>query len=326
MHKKIAVVGAGIIGLSSALKILQEHKNIKLFIYYEKSSPNTTGDVSGGWCFASKVKGNENDAKRWFQNTLKHWERLNKTFSSSETGVCPISGFVFEPEEWSLGVCGKYMNEIGPDEKEAFLVLDEEQKSKKIYRYNTWSCNCLTYLPWLTNQIKNLGGVFIQRQISSLKDLLDHDVVVNCTGLGARELVPDTKVYPVKGQVYTVRAPWIKHFYDFADNLYVLPKVDSVIVGGTRFENDHTSEPDPVESKRMWEECCKRVPSLKTAEILQERVGYRPTRDPVRLEIDSSENIVHCYGHGGAGVTLSWGCAEDVSKLVTQLLLNKSNL
>lgn len=44
MHKKIAVVGAGIIGLSSALKILQEHKNIKLFIYYEKSSPNTTGE------------------------------------------------------------------------------------------------------------------------------------------------------------------------------------------------------------------------------------------------------------------------------------------
>jgi D-amino-acid oxidase len=47
------------------------------------------------------------------------------------------------------------------------------------------------------------------------------------------------------------------------------------------------------------------------------RVGLRPVRPAVRLEREG--RVIHCYGQGGAGVTLSWGCAEEVRELVAQL-------
>jgi D-amino-acid oxidase len=55
------------------------------------------------------------------------------------------------------------------------------------------------------------------------------------------------------------------------------------------------------------------VPELRDARVLRHKVGLRPARPAVRLERDG--DVVHCYGHGGAGVTLSWGCAEDVAAL-----------
>jgi D-amino-acid oxidase len=54
---------------------------------------------------------------------------------------------------------------------------------------------------------------------------------------------------------------------------------------------------------------------------LGHRVGLRPARPGDRLELDAigGTAVVHNYGHGGAGVTLSWGCAEAVRDLVAQL-------
>ena len=52
--------------------------------------------------------------------------------------------------------------------------------------------------------------------------------------------------------------------------------------------------------------------------MLGHRVGLRPARRTVRLEAVPGETgtVVHCYGHGGSGVTLAWGCADDVLALV----------
>jgi D-amino-acid oxidase len=67
------------------------------------------------------------------------------------------------------------------------------------------------------------------------------------------------------------------------------------------------------------------VPALRSAEVLGHRVGLRPARPSVRLESvphadGSPGGVVHCYGHGGAGVTLAWGCADDVVTLVREAL------
>jgi D-amino-acid oxidase len=59
------------------------------------------------------------------------------------------------------------------------------------------------------------------------------------------------------------------------------------------------------------------VPALRQARVLRHKVGLRPVRPAVRLE--RVGDVVHCYGHGGAGITLSWGCADEVLARVDEL-------
>ena len=63
------------------------------------------------------------------------------------------------------------------------------------------------------------------------------------------------------------------------------------------------------------------VPALRGAKIEATWAGLRPVRNPLRCEVESvgGTQVVHNYGHGGAGVTASWGCAEYVVSLVEGL-------
>jgi D-amino-acid oxidase len=80
--------------------------------------------------------------------------------------------------------------------------------------------------------------------------------------------------------------------------------------------------PDPATAAAVLERCATLVPALRAARVLEHRVGLRPTRPAVRLEaglLDDGRPVVHDYGHGGAGVTLSHGCAAEVVELVSRL-------
>jgi D-amino-acid oxidase len=71
----------------------------------------------------------------------------------------------------------------------------------------------------------------------------------------------------------------------------------------------------------ILERAVELVPELAGAAVLGHKVGLRPARPEVRLEVEQRDDtrVVHCYGHGGAGVTLSWGCADEVARLVGEL-------
>ena len=326
---RIAVIGGGVIGLSTAYKLLSENSNIELSVFSDKSSPDTTGDVAAGWIYTSKIKGSEKETKRWFDETCKHLSSLYKSYDSLETGITPISGFLFDAPDADLEVCGELAREATNAECEMFLSFDWTKKYRSVHLMTTWSCKCMFYLPWLTQKIKDLGGKVIKEHIKSFSDLPDFDIIINCTGLGAQSLASDDQIYPIKGQVFCVEAPWIKHFYCLSKCLYVLPRLNDVIVGGTRDKNNYDTNPDDKESKRIWEQCCEVFPSLQNAKILSEKAGLRPTREPVRLEMVSgvkpNQHIIHNYGHGASGITLHWGCANDVNKLVQSLIASKKN-
>lgn len=321
--RRVAVVGAGVIGLSTAYKILQENKNVNVTVFYDKSSPDTTGDVSAGWVCPFTWFGDEADIRRWYRTTFDYLSELFKEKESLEIGVAPITGFIMDPDEATLRILEGDLRLATEADKKSFLPWKETDRT--VYWYTTWTCHCPNYLPWLTKKIVALSGQFEKKEIVSFSQLSDFDIVVNCSGLGARKLVPDNKVYPVKGQVFTVEAPWIKHFYDVNHNTYILPRLHDVILGGTHRSNDFSEGLDPKESRRIFEECCKFVPSLRNAKIISENYGYRPARNPIRLEVEKKRNnggqyIVHNYGHAGSGVTLHWGCAIDASNLVKNLL------
>jgi D-amino-acid oxidase len=150
-------------------------------------------------------------------------------------------------------------------------------------------------------------------------------VIVNCTGAGARDFVPDPAVTPVRGQVVVAENPGLTEFFigtpDETHELrYVVPHAGRVVLGGTEIEGDWSLDPRPATAQRILADCAVIDPRLATARILEHRVGLRPVRPEVRLEAGAADGggrlLVHNYGHGGSGVTLSWGCAREVARLV----------
>jgi D-amino-acid oxidase len=185
-----------------------------------------------------------------------------------------------------------------------------------------------TYLRWLSGCLEALGATVTRRWLSALPTPAEGSVVVNCTGLGARGLTQDASVYPIRGQIVRLQRPaglrnWLVDDSDAPDRpLYVVPRGREVVVGGTAEPGRYDRRPDPVTAQEMLARASALVPELAGATVLAHRVGLRPARPRVRLERSPSGTatgaVVHCYGHGGAGVTLSWGCAEDVATLVDQ--------
>ncbi len=146
-------------------------------------------------------------------------------------------------------------------------------------------------------------------------------LVVDATGVSARAMAGDPSVHPVRGQVVVVENPGLTEWWcdeDEADGpLYALPRGDHVVVGGTADDGElgHHARSgcgatDPGAGTRRSSRGSRR------AAVLRHRVGLRPARPQVRLETvvepEAGRAVVHCYGHGGAGITLSWGCADDV--------------
>ncbi len=100
---------------------------------------------------------------------------------------------------------------------------------------------------------------------------------------------------------------------------YILPQPGGLILGGTAEEDDWSLTPDPRTAAAIVARCAAVRPEIAGARVLQHRVGLRPARDTVRLErevLPGGGTVVHNYGHGGAGVTVAWGCARRAAGLV----------
>jgi D-amino-acid oxidase len=141
--------------------------------------------------------------------------------------------------------------------------------------------------------------------------------VINCAGIGARELVQDADLEPHRGQVAIVpRIDGLSAVIVCDDEplMYAIPRTNDCVFGGTNEVSDNLTA-DPATTSRIVAEC-SRVLDIDKPPVLAERVGLRPfRRSGLRLEHDQLRNgrsVIHNYGHGGAGFTLSWGCAEEV--------------
>ncbi|MDT8914052.1 FAD-dependent oxidoreductase [Amycolatopsis sp. PS_44_ISF1] len=175
------------------------------------------------------------------------------------------------------------------------------------------------YLGWLAEQVAALGVRTEYAGVASLASLAegDADVVVNAAGLAGGTLAGDDALVPVRGQVVHLADPGLTSWTvaEEDDELtYVFPHGRHVVCGGTEEIGRGDLDPDPAAASAIVRRCRALVPELAEAPVLGTRVGLRPGRPSVRLE--RVGNVVHDYGHGGAGVTLAWGCAEDVVGLL----------
>jgi D-amino-acid oxidase len=177
------------------------------------------------------------------------------------------------------------------------------------------------YLPWLLAACDDEGVQVVGGRVTSLAEVRG-EVVVLAAGLSSGPLVDDDTGYTVQGQVVRLADPglsgWLLDEENPAGLTYVIPRGTDVVCGGTAVEGATGTEPDPDVELAVLRRVRALVPELADSPVMSRAVGLRPGRPTVRLErlVRDGREVITCYGHGGAGVTLSWGCAGHVARLV----------
>ncbi|GAB2923379.1 FAD-dependent oxidoreductase [Micromonospora polyrhachis] len=305
------VVGAGVAGLTAAIRLAEAGFSVR--VRAERPPLETTSATAGASWGPYMVS--DPRVLHWSEQTRLTLEKLAADASS---GVRLVRGleaapYPMDPPQWALGV--------GDFE----LCRADELPPRYVsgWRYTIPLVEMPRYLAYLTRRLAALGVVVEIGAINSLREVAGSaGLLVNCTGLGSRFLVPDDEVYPTRGQLVVVDNPGVETFFqDNAENedlTYFLPHGDHVVLGGCALRRSDSLEPDRASAIAIVERCAEVEPRFRNATIRKILVGLRPSRPRVRVERDSVSGVpvIHNYGHGGAGLTLSWGCADEVVTLV----------
>lgn len=303
---RVIVVGAGVVGLSCAVRLLEAGHRVDLVA---RDLPLETTSMTA--------------AALWYPHRALPADRV---LAWSRTAYDVFGGLAADEATGVRMLTGtQVLREPGQEPwwREAVPSVDRETSLPPGYA-DGWTLSVpvidmTRYLPWLQARVELLGGTVTRLNLAWLPQVEPGgvEVVVNCSGLGARLLGNDPSVVPVGGQVVHVAQFGLDRWLLDADGpTYVVPRGDHVVVGGTDAEGDWNRTPDPATATAILARAERLVPELAGARVLRHRVGLRPVRPAVRLE--RTGDVVHCYGHGGAGVTLSWGCAAEVAGLVSQ--------
>lgn len=308
--RSVTVVGAGVVGLSCAVRLAEAGHDVEVVT---RDLPGaTTSAVAGGLWLPYRAEPAHRVAA-WARTTCEALLRLHR--DEPDAGVLLRDGVLLSRE---------------PAPEPAWLAEVRDLVQARPVRspapgYGSGTAlrvpvvDVPRYLPYLLARLERAGG---RLRVEALTRLPDRGLVVDCTGLAARELAGDADVRAVRGQVVVLENPgltrWLVDEHEVDGELtYVLPRAGDVVVGGSATEGDEDLAIRPDLATRILDRALALVPELTGARLLAHRVGLRPARSAVRLEAVPAADgragaVVHCYGHGGAGITLSWGCADDV--------------
>ena len=309
---RCTVVGAGVSGLSTAIRLIESGHEVE--IISDKFSPETVSDVAAAVWYPFLVKPADR-ADKWGIVTYDVLEEL--CTKAPEAGVTMRDG-------------REYLREIVDlpswnDDIAAFRILDEGEIPEGYvfgWEFRAPVIEMPLYMPWLRSKVEEAGGTFRHGFIEDLSDL-GGDVVVNCVGLGARELCDDLEVRPARGQILFIdQDPGVGHFDQQPETLtYTIPRSDVTVLGGTAQVDDWSLDIRDEDNDLILSKVEAIWPDLDRDRIVGGTVGLRPSRTEVRLEEEEigGVHVIHNYGHGGAGVTLSWGCADEVVSIAERI-------
>ena len=318
-ENRAIVIGCGVNGLTCAVKL--QELGLDVEIWTKDRAERTVSMVAASIWHPYLVNPRDRVA-RW---CVRSFEAFVSLAGQPDAGVWIADGCILpsysERPDWETDQMAMRMHEP-TDETPAHFTF----RSPVI--------ETPTYLPWLLNRFLQGGGVLVDRAVSSFDEAFERGrIVVNTAGLGARELASDDRVRPVRGQIVRLAAGAFERFlFDERDPMtptYMIPRKDDCILGGTAdpgIDDEVTTE----EAQRsIIERCARFEPRVRDAKVLGSLAGVRPVRDEVRLEAEIRKGqglLVHNYGHGGAGITLSIGCAEEVKAIIATAMASPQEI
>ncbi|MBL8860773.1 MAG: FAD-dependent oxidoreductase [Planctomycetes bacterium] len=310
------VVGTGVSGLACALRLAEA--GFSVAAWERRDVAQEVSSVAAAVWYPYEVAGGA-PVERWAFETLRELERLA---ADPATGVALRRGVEWFPP----GVEPPAFLRALPEHAEVAPASLHPARARGV-RLRLPVADTGRFLPWLRARCAALGVRFARREVASLGEALEHaPLVVNCTGLAARELCRDRSLFPIRGQVLLVDGALTQEFtFDDHDGgpCYAIPRGRDVVLGGSAGPGREDLEPDPAETGAILARARRFFPALGAADVRAVKVGLRPGRPAVRLEAEvprPGRVLIHDYGHGGAGVTLAFGCASEVLRLARQAL------
>jgi D-amino-acid oxidase len=314
MPKSVAIVGAGVSGLTCG--VLFAERGFRAAIFAEQIGQQTTSGAAAALWFPYDAE----PADKVIPWALATYKLLVDLIKNPLSGVSMI-----ELRQY----CRTGEIQI-PDWAKPFVISTEVEKSLTVFSSGVALrvplMDTTIYLDYLASRFQKAGGAINTNvRFEKLEDVdPKFDLVINCAGIGARELVRDVDLEPHRGQVAIVsKIDKMKCAIVCDDDplMYAIPRTNDCVFGGTNDVSDDLAA-NPATTTAIVDEC-SRVLKIDNPRVLNERVGLRPFRKSgVRLQrekVSDCRTVIHNYGHGGSGFTLSWGCAENAFGLASGL-------
>jgi D-amino-acid oxidase len=311
MERRVAIVGAGVSGLTCG--VLFAEREYRTAIFAEETAQRTTSAAAAAAWFPYDAE----PADAVIAWALETYKLLVDLARERGTGVSIIelrqfsrTGEIQIPQ-WAIRLGARQINrgEVLPAFTHGFMM-------------NVPLMDTTIYLDYLAKRFLAAGGEINGNvRFEKLEDVSPaFDLVINCAGIGARELVQDIDLEPHRGQIAIVQKIDNLSCAIVCDDpplMYAIPRTNDCVFGGTNDISDNL-DADPTATARILDEC-SRVLKVDNPTVLAERVGLRPFRKSgVCLErgrLRDGRAVIHNYGHGGSGFTLSWGCADNVFRI-----------
>ena len=299
----VIVLGAGVIGLTAAVRLQERGARVTVWTAHEPDE--IVSSVAAAVWYPTRIDADPR-VLRWAAASYDEFRRqiaggvpgmlLRDTRNLSRR---PIPG----PPWWAPAAGG-------------VEVRDSAAPYCQEVRFPAPLAEMVPYLAWLRDRVTEAGGRIERRRVSRLDEATaEAGVVVNATGLAAGALCGDPAVVPARGHVVLVDNPGLdESLRDEDGGAYVHPRSRDVVLGGTFEVGRGDTAPDAAEADAIVRRCVALVPRLAGARRRGERIGLRPVRGG-GPRVERAGRIVHAYGHGGAGMTLAWGVADEVADL-----------
>jgi len=319
MAKSVAIIGAGVSGLTTAVVFAE--RGWRTAIFAAETGAATNSAAAGAIWYPYDTAGDE-ALISWALSSYREFVDLSR---QSRSGVSMIELRTFsrageiQIPAWAMALGGLRLQ---PNECSfPFLRSQSPAPFTSGFALTVPVMDTTKYLPYLAERLLEAGGSITgNSHVDKLEEVnREFALVINCAGIGARSLVPDTDLEPHRGQVAIV-PPFELPCAVVCDDpplMYAIPRTKDCVFGGTNEISDNRV-PDPEATSRIVSEC-SRVLNISEPSVIAERVGLRPFRKGGvclrREQLHDGRPVIHNYGHGGSGFTLSWGCARNVLEL-----------
>jgi D-amino-acid oxidase len=254
-HRDVAVLGCGAVGLATA-RLLQDH-GFTVTIYARDLPPNTTSNIAGAsWAPVTVVDPDRRTpafddqfvrasrfAFRYFQNLVSSrygvsWRETYFLSQTPMTGPTPVNALLADLRPPTVRLAPGH----------------HPFRSLQASRTLTMHIEPSIYLPAVLTDYRVANGRIVVQELADAQRVreLPHALIVNCTGMGAAALFSDAEMLPIKGQLVVLAPqPEVDYITVGPGDLYMMPRQDGIVLGGTHERGEWSLEPNPAETNRI---------------------------------------------------------------------------